>query len=52
MEKMFRIRWHGRDGQGAVTAARLLAEAAVTGGRCALVFPESGLERKGDSNGR
>ena len=47
MEKMFEIRWHGRGGQGAVTAARLLAEAAVTRGHYAQAFPEFGPERRG-----
>ncbi len=44
---MFEIRWHGRGGQGAVTAARLLAEAAVTKGHYAQAFPEFGPERRG-----
>jgi len=47
MERMFEIRWHGRGGQGAVTAARLLAEAAVTKGHYAQAFPEFGPERRG-----
>jgi len=47
MEKMFEIRWHGRGGQGAVTAARILAEAAVTKGHYAQAFPEFGPERRG-----
>jgi len=47
MEKMFEIRWHGRGGQGAVTAARLVAEAAVTRGHYAQAFPEFGPERRG-----
>ncbi len=44
---MFEVRWHGRGGQGAVTAARLLAEAAVTKGHYAQAFPEFGPERRG-----
>lgn len=47
MKRMFEIRWHGRGGQGAVTAARLLAEAAVAAGYYAQAFPEFGPERRG-----
>ena len=47
MEKMFEFRWHGRGGQGAVTAARLLAESAVGKGHYAQAFPEFGPERRG-----
>lgn len=47
MEKMFEIRWHGRGGQGAVTAAKLVAEVAVTKGYYAQAFPEFGPERRG-----
>ncbi|MEM2208576.1 MAG: 2-oxoacid:acceptor oxidoreductase family protein [Sulfolobales archaeon] len=41
------IRWHGRGGQGAVTAAELVAYASVLRGYYALAFPEFGAERRG-----
>ncbi len=41
------IRWHGRGGQGAVTAAELLATAAINEGLYAQAFPEFGTERRG-----
>lgn len=42
------IRWHGRGGQGAVTAARLLGYAAVVvEGKYAQSFPAFGTERRG-----
>jgi pyruvate ferredoxin oxidoreductase gamma subunit len=41
------IRFHGRGGQGAVTAAKVLAAAAVEEGKYALAFPEYGAERRG-----
>jgi pyruvate ferredoxin oxidoreductase gamma subunit len=42
------IRWHGRGGNGAFTAAKLLALAAsVYGGRYAQAFPSFGPERRG-----
>ncbi len=41
------VRWHGRGGQGAVTAAEILAEAAIKEGKYALAFPEYGAERRG-----
>ncbi|GHT00311.1 pyruvate ferredoxin oxidoreductase subunit gamma [Synergistales bacterium] len=45
---MQEIRWHGRGGNGAFTAARLLALAAsVYGGRYAQAFPSFGPERRG-----
>lgn len=45
---MKEIRWHGRGGQGAFTAARLLGLAAsVMGGKYALAFPSFGPERRG-----
>ncbi|MDN0045591.1 2-oxoacid:acceptor oxidoreductase family protein [Megasphaera hexanoica] len=45
---MIEIRWHGRGGQGAFTAARLLGLAAsVMGGKYALAFPSFGPERRG-----
>jgi pyruvate ferredoxin oxidoreductase gamma subunit len=39
--------WHARAGQGAVTAARILAQAAIRGGKYAQAFPEFGPERSG-----
>jgi 2-oxoacid:acceptor oxidoreductase gamma subunit (pyruvate/2-ketoisovalerate family) len=44
---MIEIRWHGRGGQGAVTAARLLAEAAFREGKYVQAFPFFGAERRG-----
>jgi len=47
MAKTIEIRWHGRGGQGAKTAALLLAEAAVEEGKYGQGFPEYGPERTG-----
>ncbi|MEW6087135.1 MAG: 2-oxoacid:acceptor oxidoreductase family protein [bacterium] len=44
---MLEIRWHGRGGQGVVTAAKLLAESAITGGKYVQANPEYGAERMG-----
>lgn len=44
---MIEIRWHGRGGQGAVTAAEILASAAVMEGKWAQAFPSFGAERRG-----
>jgi len=41
------IRWHGRGGQGAKTAALLFAEAALATGKYVQGFPEYGPERMG-----
>jgi pyruvate ferredoxin oxidoreductase gamma subunit len=41
------IRWHARGGQGAVTAAKLLAETALSQGQYFQAFPEYGPERMG-----
>lgn len=41
------MRFHGRGGQGAVTAARLLAEAAFLEGKYSQAFPFFGAERRG-----
>ena len=41
------IRWHGRGGQGAVTAAKMVAEIAAEHGKCFQAFPEYGPERSG-----
>jgi len=44
---MFQVRFHGRGGQGVVTAAELLAAAAFSEGRYAQAFPSFGSERMG-----
>lgn len=44
---MIEIRFHGRGGQGVVTAARLLAEAAFLEGKYCQAFPFFGAERRG-----
>ncbi len=44
---MIEIRWHGRGGQGAKTAAVLLADVASRVGWHAQAFPEYGPERMG-----
>jgi len=41
------IRWHGRGGQGTVTAAKMLASAAIIRGKHGQAMPEFGLERSG-----
>ncbi|MFA5072842.1 MAG: 2-oxoacid:acceptor oxidoreductase family protein [Nitrospirota bacterium] len=47
MAEMLEIRWHGRGGQGTVTAAKVLADACLSGGRQVQAFPEYGPERAG-----
>ncbi len=47
MQRLIEIRWHGRGGQGAVTASKLLAEAALSEGFYIQAFPEYGAERMG-----
>lgn len=44
---MFQVRFHGRGGQGVVTAAELLAVAAFDDGRFSQAFPTFGSERTG-----
>ena len=44
---MIEIRWHGRGGQGAKTAAQLVAQAALEEGGFSQGFPEYGPERMG-----
>ena len=44
---MFEIRFHGRGGQGAVTASEILALAIFKEGRYPQCFPSFGLERRG-----
>lgn len=47
MADMVEVRWHGRGGQGAKTAAYLLAEAISGEGKQIQAFPEYGPERMG-----
>lgn len=47
MNKHTEIRWHGRGGQGAKTAALLLADVAFQTGKYVQGFPEYGPERMG-----
>lgn len=47
MEKSVEIRWHGRGGQGAKTAALLLADVSFKAGKYVQGFPEYGPERMG-----
>lgn len=47
MSKLMEIRWHGRGGQGAKTAALLLADVAFGTGMYVQGFPEYGPERMG-----
>ena len=44
---MKEVRLHGRGGQGVVSAAQLLADAAVLEGKYVQAFPEFGAERSG-----
>ncbi len=44
---MIEIRFHGRGGQGAVTSAELVAQAAIDTGKYATAFPSFGPERRG-----
>ena len=47
MNNGLEIRWHGRGGQGAKTAALLLADVAFKTGKYVQGFPEYGPERMG-----
>jgi pyruvate ferredoxin oxidoreductase gamma subunit len=47
MDDLIEIRWHGRGGQGVVTAGKLLAETALGTGRYFQAFPDFGPERMG-----
>ena len=47
MKNCVEIRWHGRGGQGAKTAALLLADVAFKTGSFVQGFPEYGPERMG-----
>ena len=44
---MIEIRFHGRGGQGSVTAAEILAKAAFKDGKYSQAFPFFGVERRG-----
>jgi 2-oxoacid:acceptor oxidoreductase gamma subunit (pyruvate/2-ketoisovalerate family) len=47
-QEMYEIRWHGRGGQGAVTAAKVLADAAFRSGFAGVSSaPSFGSERRG-----
>ena len=47
MPELTEIRWHARAGQGAKTAAQLLALALLRSGKSVQAFPEYGPERRG-----
>jgi pyruvate ferredoxin oxidoreductase gamma subunit/phenylglyoxylate dehydrogenase gamma subunit len=44
---MYEVRFHGRGGQGAVLAAKILAKALTEEGRVAKAIPSFGFERRG-----
>ena len=44
---MIEVRFHGRGGQGAVTSAEIVAQAAINEGLYAQAFPNFGPERRG-----
>ena len=47
-DDIIEIRWHGRGGQGAITAAKIVAEAAFSSGYGGVVMaPTFGTERRG-----
>ena len=47
MKGITEIRWHARAGQGAVSAAKILADTAMAAGDYVQAFPEYGPEREG-----
>ena len=47
MSALTEIRWHARAGQGAKTAAQVLALALMRSGKSVQAFPEYGPERRG-----
>jgi 2-oxoacid:acceptor oxidoreductase gamma subunit (pyruvate/2-ketoisovalerate family) len=47
MEQVHEVRFHGRAGQGILTASRLFAQAAILDGKYAQAFPDFGPERLG-----
>ncbi len=46
-KNLIEIRWHGRGGQGAVTSAELVAQAAISEDKYAQAFPSFSPERRG-----
>ncbi|MEZ4566138.1 MAG: 2-oxoacid:acceptor oxidoreductase family protein [Desulfobacterales bacterium] len=47
-QNIIKIRWHGRGGQGAITAAKIVANAAFVSGYTGVVMaPTFGTERRG-----
>ncbi len=44
---MYEIRFHGRGGQGAVLASKILAKALVEEGKFVMAIPSFGFERRG-----
>jgi len=46
-EQMIEIRMHGRGGQGAVIATKILADALFLDGKQVQAFPQFGVERRG-----
>ncbi len=47
MSELIEIRWHGRGGQGAKTAATFLASVAINEGKYSQGYPDYGPERMG-----
>lgn len=47
MAELTEIRWHGRGGQGVVTAGKMLAQVALNSGQYFQAFPDYGPERAG-----
>lgn len=47
MAKLTEIRWHGRGGQGVVTAGKMLADLTLDSGNYFQAFPDYGPERAG-----
>lgn len=47
MERLIEIRWHGRGGQGVVTAGKLLTDLALDANYYFQAFPDYGPERTG-----
>ena len=47
IQNLIEVRWHGRGGQGAVTASKLLATSALAEDKYIQAFPEYGPERMG-----
>jgi len=47
MDETVEIRWHGRGGQGVITAGKMLAETALEEGKYFQALPDYGAERMG-----